>query len=101
MDGEGKTVEVQSIAQARAELSNPAFGDNRTLYATVCFYYPQYKLEDVEQMPYRDVALLLRIAEQMEASRMYNYTLIASAPHSKNGNGVKNLIEHFRKLIKG
>lgn len=100
MEGEGKTVDVQSVSQVKAENAIPAFGENRTTYARVCFFYPQYKMEDVEAMPYRDVALLLSVANKIEAARMHNLTLIASAPHSKDGKGVKTLVEHFRKQLK-
>lgn len=99
METEGRTVEVQSVQQAKVETTNPAFGENRTLYATVAYHYPQYTLQDVEIMPYRDVALLLKTANQIEAGRMYNLTMIASAPQSKNGKGVKTLMEHFRKIF--
>tara|TARA_B100001245_G_C22893621_1_gene430831 strand:- start:591 stop:896 length:306 start_codon:yes stop_codon:yes gene_type:complete len=98
---EGVNVEVQPIHQAKVEATNSAFGENRTIYATVAYHYPQYKLEDVEVMPYRDVVLLLKTAEKIEASRMHNLTMIASAPHSKDGKGVKSLMEHFRKILKG
>lgn len=97
---EGVTVEVQSVHQAKLESTNPALGENRTLYATVAYHYPQYTLEDVENMPYRDIVLLLRTAEKIEAGRMYNLTMIASAPKSKDGKGVKSLMEHFRKILK-
>jgi vancomycin permeability regulator SanA len=98
---EGKTVEVQSVHQAQVESTNPAFGENRTLYAIIAYHFQQYKLEEIEDMPYRDVALLLKTAQKIEAERMYNLTMIASAPQSKNGKGVKTLLEHFRKLLKG
>lgn len=73
----------------------------RELYARVCFYYPQYTLTDVQQMPNRDVSLLLRVANQIEATKMLNLTQIASAPHTKKGAGVKKLINHYKKIAKG
>lgn len=100
MESEGRTVAVQSVHQARVESTNPALGENRQLYATVAYYYPQYTMKDVEQMPFRDVLLLLKTATRIEAERMYNLTQIASAPHSKNGKGVKQLLDHFRKILK-
>lgn len=37
----------------------------RERYALVAYYYPQYKLEDVEEMKSRDVDLLIRtVGEQ-------------------------------------
>lgn len=99
MAPEGKTVKVKSVRAARTEETSPALGENRQLYATVAYYFSQYKLEDVETMPYRDVVLLLNTAQRIEAERMYNLTLIASAPQSKDGKGVKALIQHFKEII--
>lgn len=72
----------------------------RELYARVCYFYPQYKLEEVAKMPNRDVALLLKIANQIEALKMLNLTQISAAPHTKKGMGVKRLTTHFKKVAK-
>lgn len=96
MEPEGKVVSVQSV---RAAKSSGGQGENRKLYATVAFYYQQYTMEDVEAMSYRDVVLLLQTAQRIEAERMYNLTLIASAPQSDKGKGVKTLMKHFKELI--
>ncbi len=100
MQPEGRTIKVQSIHAAVVENTNPAFGENRQLYATVAYHYPRYTLKQVEKMPYRDVVLLLKTATRIEAERMYNLTQIASAPHSKKGQGVKDLLDHFRRILK-
>lgn len=100
MQPEGRTVEVKSIRDVVAEATPPALGENRRLYATVAYYFPQYKLEEIEEMPARDVVLLLKTATRIEAERMYNLTMIASAPQSKDGKGVKSLMEHFKGLMK-
>lgn len=72
----------------------------RELYATVCWYYPQYKLQDVQDMPARDVMLLLRVARKLDANKMFNLTQIAAAPHTKNGSGVKALSDRFKEDAK-
>lgn len=69
----------------------------RELYATVCYFYPQYTLKDVQAMPYRDVRLLMKMAQRQQASYFYNMTLIAQAPHSKKQANVKKLTDHFKK----
>lgn len=99
MQPEGKTIEVKSVREATQETANPTQGANRMVYALVAYHYPQYKLEDVEKMPYRDVDLLLSTVRRIEAERLYNLTMIASAPHSDKGKGVKNLLEHFKKAL--
>ena len=101
METEGRTVEVQSIPSGSTSYPNSDSNQNRKLYATVAYHFPQYRLEEVEGMPYRDVALLLNTAQEIEASRMYNLTMIASAPQSENGKGVKALLDHFKKIFKG
>jgi len=72
----------------------------RSLYARVCYFYPQYKLKEVADMPQRDVLLLLKTADQIEAVRMLNLVQISAAPHTKKGAGVKKLTAHFRKIAK-
>ena len=98
MEPEGRTVAVQSIRAASNEAPN-AVGENRQLYARVAFFYSQYKLDEIEALPYRDLVLLLNTATKIEAERMYNLTMIASAPQSKNGKGVKTLMDHFKGLV--
>lgn len=71
----------------------------RELYATICYHYPQYKLKEVEKLPARDLSLLMKVAQKIEATRMLNITQAMAAPHTKNGSGVKKLIDHFKKII--
>lgn len=70
----------------------------RELYATVCYYYPQYTLKQAQGLSARNIHLLLEVAKKLEAIRMYSLTQIVAAPHTKKGSGVKKLLDHFRKL---
>lgn len=72
----------------------------RELYAMVAFYYPQYTLKEASLLPARDLYLLLKIANKMEAIRNLNMTQIIASPHSKKGASVNKLIQHFNKIIK-
>jgi vancomycin permeability regulator SanA len=87
-------VKIQQATASQKGLSK------REIYAMVCFYYPQYKLSEVQNLPARDIQLLLKTAKKLEASQNYNLTQIAAAPHSKKGAGVKKLLEHFQKVVK-
>ena len=73
---------------------------NRDMYAQVCYFYPQYTLEDVQQMPARDVNLLIKTAHQQKAIDYLNFTQIVAAPHTKKGEGVKKLADSYQKIIK-
>jgi hypothetical protein len=84
--------EVTAAKVPKARLSK------RELYATVCFYYPQYTLRDAQRLPARDIRLLIRTAKKHEAMKMYNLIQIAAAPHTKKGQGVKKLLAHFKRL---
>ncbi len=86
-------VKVQQAASDKSGVSK------RELYATVCYYYPQYKLSEVQSLPARDIQLLLKTAKRLEASQNYNLTQIVASPHSKKGAGVKKLLEHFQKMV--
>lgn len=72
----------------------------RQLYATVCYFYPQYTLQQVRDMPNRDVRLLLETAYKVQAKDMYSLTQIVAAPHTAGGKSVGKLLEHFKKIGK-
>jgi hypothetical protein len=88
---------MAEIAVQKAEAKK---AKKREIYARVCYFYPQYKLEEVASMPNRDVVLLLKVANQVEALRMLNLTQISAAPHTKKGSGVKRLTTHFKRIAK-
>lgn len=83
-------IQVAKVEQPKA--------NKRELYATVCFYYG-YQLDYVQKLPARDLYLLQKIASKIEANRFLNLTNIAAAPQSKNGAGVKRLLEYYKGVI--
>lgn len=93
MVGGEKRIVAKSIHPTGNDVSK------RELWATVCYYYPQYTLKEASQLPVRDIKLLLRIAEKLQARDKYELTQIVAAPHTKKGSGVKKLSEHFKKQM--
>lgn len=71
--------------------------DVRDLLAELCWYYPQYTLAIANKLPAKDVKLLLKMAQRKEAEKYYNLVQIASAPHTRGGQGVKKLSEAYKK----
>ena len=69
----------------------------RAIYAEVCFFYPQYTLKDVANLPARDIELLIKTARRIEAEKNYELTQIVSAPHSEKGKGVKRLLDKYER----
>lgn len=94
MAGGEKRIVAKSIHPTSSETNK------RELWATVCYYYPQYTLKEASQLSVRDIKLLLRVAEKIDAKNKYDLTQIAAAPHTKKGSGVKKLTEHFEKQMK-
>lgn len=90
---------MAEIAVKKVQSKDRAY-KKRDLYATVCYYYPQYTLQQVQKLPARDVQLLLEVAHRIQAQNMYTLTQIAAAPHSKGGKGVEKLLDHFKKIGK-
>jgi hypothetical protein len=89
---QGTRIKVQKVKTARAKLN----GDE--LLAQLCFLFPQYTLNEARRLPYKDVQLLLRVAQKQQATQLYNLTQVVAAPHTKKGEGVKKLSEHFKKI---
>ena len=88
-----KHIVAQSI---RREVSKTT---NRELWATICYYYPQYTLQEASQLSIRDIKLLLKTAEKLEAQKMLAFTQIAAAPHTKKGQGVKKLTDYYKNQL--
>lgn len=68
------------------------------LLTRVCYFYPQYNLEQAEKLTDSQVTALLLQAEKQRAIDFYNHTLIAAAPHSKKGKLVEKLIKQYKKI---
>lgn len=89
---EGKRIKMQSVVKATRKKFVA-----EELYAQVCYHYPQYTMNDAAKLSYHRIKLLLKVAAQQKAVEYYNLTQIAAAPHTKKGEGVKKLSEHFKK----
>ncbi len=68
------------------------------LITRVCYFYPQYTLEEAEKLTNSQVVALLLQAEKQRAINFYNMTLIAAAPHTKKGKLVDKLIKQYKKI---
>lgn len=71
----------------------------RELYASVCYFYPQYTLKQVQNLPARDITLLLKAAERQQAKHFHNLTQIVASPHSKKGTSVGKLLDYYKGLV--
>jgi hypothetical protein len=89
-----KVQKIEGVTSSSVQLSN------RKLYATLCYYYPQYKLQDAADMPARDLSLLVRTARQIHANNMADMVAIIAAPHGKNKDSVEKIMKHFQNLAK-
>lgn len=78
--------------------SSPAKPED--MIATLCYFYPQYTFKEAQSLPFRRVNNLLKIARQQEAIKYHNLTQIMAAPHTKKGEGVKKLMQHYSGIIK-
>lgn len=68
------------------------------LLTRVCYFYPQYTLEDAEKLTDSQVTALLIQAEKQRATEYYNQTLIAAAPHTKKGELVDKLLTQYKEV---
>lgn len=89
-----KHIVAKSIHQARKEEVS-----KREVWASICYYYPQYTLKEASLLPSRDIKLLLKTARRLEAARMRDLVQVVAAPHTKKGEGVKKLLSYFEKEI--
>lgn len=79
--------------------------DIREMYAEVCYYYPQYKLEDLIDdeniVPIGDIELLLNVAKKLYYQSKLDDLHVATAAQSKKGyKAVKGNLESLIKKIR-
>ena len=68
------------------------------LITRVCYFYPQYTLDEAEKLTDAQVTALLIQAEKQRAIDYYNHVLIAAAPHSKKGKLIDKLIKQYKAV---
>lgn len=90
------TIKAKQIPKAKKSES-----DSLELLALLCYYYPQYTLEQARKLPYRHVKLLLHTARRQRAMEFLTLTQISTAPHTKKMSGVKKLMKYFKEQIDG
>lgn len=93
MEGGRKVIVAKTVPTKEREVSN------RELWARVCYYYPQYTLQEAAKLSVRDLKLLLKVAQKEKAQDKYDLVQIAAAPHTEKGSGVKKLSEYFRRQM--
>ena len=91
----GDTVEAKSL---HAPINEDSDAEVVDLITRVCYFYPQYTLETAQKLTNSQVTALLLQAEKQRAIELYNYTLIAAAPHSKKGQMVSKLMKQYKKV---
>lgn len=92
----GDVVVAKPLYEPKAENDDAEVTD---LLTRVCYFYPQYTLDTVEELTEGQVTALLVQAEKQRAIEFYNQTMIAAAPHTKKGKLVKTLIEQYKKIV--
>ena len=109
-------VDGQKRIKAKSVHPQGQQSSKRELWATVCYHYPQYTLQEASKLSVRDIKMLEQLpkeqlaivitqmdaavfAEKINAQNKYDYTQIVAAPHTKKGSGVKKLTEHFKKQM--
>lgn len=83
-------IEVQQAPQKKLS--------KREMYAMVCYYYPQYNLQEASKLTARDIVLLLKTATRVDGMKYHTLTQIVAAPYSHRGKNVASLLSRFKKM---
>lgn len=87
------TIQAKKVPQKKVE--------SDSLLALFCFYFPQYTLEQARKLPYKQIRLMIGVAQKELARQRYELVQIVAAPHTQKGRGVRALLQHFRSLADG
>ena len=94
--GEKKRIVVASLPKPPVKQFDPL-----EYLAEFCYFYPSYKFAEARRLPYRTVRRLMAQAHKQEAIKNYNLTQIIASPNTKNGEGITELLAHFKDVIDG
>lgn len=83
---------------AEVDVDEDSDADVVDLITRLCYFYPQYTLEEAEKLTNSQATALLVQAEKQRAIEFYNLTLISAAPHTKKGKLVDKLIKQYKKI---
>lgn len=86
-----KVINAQSIPQAKMS--------SEDVLARFCYHYQQYTYTAAQELPYKRIVHMLKIAEKEKARELLVMASISAAPHSKNGSGVKKVVKYLNKII--
>ena len=96
--GEKPKIVAQSVHSVGGSKKKPL--SNREKWATICFHYPQYTLEEATLLPARDILLLLDTANRIQAEQNLLLFNMITVPHSKEGGKVaKQISDDLIKII--
>lgn len=91
MDPERRT--KLAVAKAQQQM--------RESWAEVCYWYPQYRLEDLDEMPIGDIEMLLSFARMHYYQDKLDMLYVTTAAQSKSGfKKVKSNLESMIKKMR-
>ena len=67
------------------------------LLARFCYYYQQYTYKQAENLPYKRVVQMLKVARQEQAKEWYNLARAYASSQSKDG--FKNYMSELKEII--
>lgn len=85
------TIKVQKIPEKEVKIED--------ILMQFCYYFPRYSYAEAKAMQYKRVILMLQTAQKENAKKMLELVHIVTAPHTKNGTAVKNLISHYQNIL--
>lgn len=69
------------------------------ILATFCYYFPQYTFYLARQLPYKRIKKMLNVVRKEKARDMYILTQVVASPNTKDGSGVKKMLEYLEGII--
>ncbi len=86
------------VAQSVSQFDKKKVLSNREKWATISYYYPQYTLQEASQLSWRDINLLLKTANRIQAEQNLLLLNMISAPHTEKGKGYTELAQALKKI---
>lgn len=86
------------IKVKKAPQKTPQF-NSEEIIATFCYHFPQYTYKEAEKMPFSRISKMLKVVRKERSKLMLDLLQVVSAPHTKDGKGIDELLQYHREIL--
>lgn len=87
------------MVKVKAKKIPVSLDDPEEMLHKFIYHFPQYTLAQAQKLPYVRIKKMLTVARKEQALNLYNIAKIVFSQHTKEGKGMKKVLEELKNII--